>query len=88
METVDWSLFGRRAGDEGEQQVAQLLDREGFGKATISEALKAIGGEGGGAFSAKQLKQGERVRRTEDEEGETLAYQKMRQDQARVFPEN
>ncbi|KAL9057423.1 MAG: hypothetical protein Q9162_002368 [Coniocarpon cinnabarinum] len=83
METVDWSLFGRRKGMEGEKEVAQLLERQGFGAGTISEALKAVGGDGAGAFSAQQLREGEKVRRTMDREGDVSAFRREMTDLGR-----
>lgn len=87
MSGVDWSLFGRREGLEGEKEVATALEKEGFAKGTIAEAVKAVGGEGGGGYSARLLREGKKVRRTAESKQEAIEWKRRVMDEMKVFRE-
>lgn len=87
MASVDWSLFGRRAGLEGEAAVAEYLTKQGFGRGTVAEAVKAVGGEGHGGYTARKLREGRKVRRTADSRQEEREWAAKVRDEMRVHRE-
>ena len=84
LESVDWSLFGKREDMAGEKAVVEALEKQGFGKGTVSEALKALSTPGGGAQSIKKMRKGRPVRRSEDKPGDNEKFFKKARDEQRI----